>query len=174
MFCEWMISFSHIYYDKHESGFLLLPMIPLFLDHVFVKKYFVQLEENFWKRVVYFKNMGFFWFSNAVLFKCYYVHWKKSHSFGTIYKNDVDTFMFKNFDKVCYLSKSYTCLFSCWCINAFLIKPTENLNNQAINTYWCIVHVYTKSYTFIYQVLCTRYVQKRRNFKFDIVYFLVK
>lgn len=114
--------------------------------------------------------MGFFWFSNAVLFKCYYVHWKKSHSFGTIYKNDVDTFMFKNFDKVCYLSKSYTCLFSCWCINAFLIKPTENLNSQAINTYWCIVHVYTKSYTFIYQVLCTRYVQKRRNFKFDIVY----
>lgn len=107
--------------------------------------------------------MGFFWFSNAVLFKCYYVHWKKSHSFGKIYRNDVDTFMFKNFDKVCYLSKSYTCLFSCWCINAFLIKPTENLNSQAINTYWCIVHVYTKSYTFIYQVLCTRYVQKRRN-----------
>lgn len=99
--------------------------------------------------------MGFFWFSNAVLFKCYNVHWKKSHSFGTIYKNDVDTFMFKNFDKVCYLSKSYTCLFSCWCINAFLIKPTENLNSQAINTYWCIVHVYTKSYTFIYQV-CTK------------------
>lgn len=106
--------------------------------------------------------MGFFLFSNAVLFKCYYVHWKKSHSFGTIYKNDVDTFMFKNFDKVCYLSKSYTCLFSCWCINAFLIKPTENLNSQAINTYWCIVHVpgiYKKLYIYIpgimYQV-CTK------------------
>lgn len=135
----------------------------------------MQLEENFWKRVGYFKNMGFFfglatqYYLNVIMYTE-----KKSHSCGKIYKNDVDTFMFKNFDKVCYLSKSYTCLFSCWCINAFLIKPTENLNSQAINTYWCIVHVYTKSYTFIYQVLCTRYVQKRRNFKCDIVYFLVK
>lgn len=73
--------------------------------------------------------MGFFGFSNVVLFKCYYVYWKKFYSFGTIYKNDVDIFMFKNFDKVCYLFKLYICFFLCWCINVFLIKLTENLNS---------------------------------------------
>lgn len=55
--------------------------------------------------------MGFFWFSNVVLFKCYYVYWKKFYSFGTIYKNDVDIFMFKNFDKVCYICISLSYIF---------------------------------------------------------------
>lgn len=108
-----MISFSHIYYDKHESGFLLLPMIPLFLDHAFIKNILCNWKKIFERELCILKIWVFFGLATQYYLNVIMYTEKKSHSCGKIYKNDVDTFMFKNFDKVCYLSKSYTCLFSC-------------------------------------------------------------
>lgn len=55
-----MISFSHIYYDKHESGFLLLPMNPLFLDHAFVKNILCNWKKIFERELCILKIWGFF------------------------------------------------------------------------------------------------------------------
>lgn len=55
-----MISFSHIYYDKHESGFLLLPMIPLFLEHAFVKNILCTWKKIFERELCILKIWVFF------------------------------------------------------------------------------------------------------------------